>query len=511
MSVMVQLEYWLAQFEKLEFQLGPPPDTVSVSNPRTDSIALAEAGKRGNGMVSNTESRHGMWSSRWLFVLAAAGSAVGLGNIWKFPYVAGENGGGAFVLVYLICVALVGVPIMLAEVLIGREGRQSPINTMRFLTQQHHKNPRWVLFGWLGVLAGFLILSYYAVIAGWALYYIFRMADGTFNGISAEYASQAFNELLANPWQMLFWHTLFMAATVFIIGRGVIRGLETAIRWIMPLLFVLLFVLLGYSVTSGGFAQGWDFMFRFDWQSITGEAFLLALGQAFFSLSLGMGVIMAYGAYVPSSTSITGTVATIAALDTVVAVVAGLAIFPIVFANGLEPGQGPGLMFVTIPLAFGQLPLGTLFGAIFFLLVSFAAVTSAISIAEPALAYLVEEYNAKRSRVAMTFGGVCWLLGIGTVLSFNEWSDVYVVGDLTVFGFVDYLSQNIMLPLGGFFIVLFAVYVLPKGVVQSQLRLSGKAQELAWRVLGGVVAPLGLLAVFLVTIIGFDTIRAWFS
>ena len=462
-------------------------------------------------MAFSSESRHGMWSSRWLFVLAAAGSAVGLGNIWKFPYIAGENGGGAFVLVYLVCVALVGVPIMIAEVLIGREGRQSPINTMRFLTQQHHQRPAWVLIGWMGVLAGFLILSYYAVIAGWAIYYILRMADGTFVGVSAEYANQAFNEFLANPWQMVLWHTLFMVVTVFIVGRGVIKGLETAIRWFMPLLFVLLLVLLGYGVTSGGFAQGVDFMFRFEWGSVTGEAFLIAMGQAFFTLSVGMGAIMAYGAYVPSSASITGTVVTIAALDTVVAVAAGLAIFPIVFANGLEPGQGPGLMFVTIPLAFGNLPLGALFGTVFFLLVSFAAITSAISITEPALAYLVEEYNAKRSRVALTLCGFCWFLGIGTVLSFNEWSDFHVVGDLTIFAFVDYVSQNIMLPLGGLFIVLFAAYALPKAVVQSQLRLSNRAQELLWRILARVVAPLGVLAVFLVTIIGFDTLKGWLS
>ncbi len=462
-------------------------------------------------MAPSSESRHGMWSSRWLFVLAAAGSAVGLGNIWKFPYIAGENGGGAFVIVYLVCVALVGVPIMMAEVLIGREGRQSPINTMRFLTRQHHRKPSWVLVGWIGVAAGFLILSYYAVVAGWAIYYILRMADGTFTGVSAEFADQAFNEFLADPWQLLMWHTLFMAITIFIVGRGVIKGLESAIRWFMPLLFVLLLVLLGYSMTSSGFGQGVDFMFGFDWGSITGEAFLIAMGQAFFTLSLGMGAIMAYGAYVPSSASITSTVITIALLDTVVAVAAGLAIFPIVFANGLEPGQGPGLMFVTVPLAFGQLPLGALFGAVFFLLVSFAAITSAISLTEPALAYLVEQYNARRSRVAISMGLFCWLLGIGTVLSFNEWADVHVVGDLTIFAFVDYLSQNIMLPLGGLFIVLFAAYALPKSVVQGQLGLSNRASELLWRALGGVVAPLGVLAVFLVTIVGFDTIKAWFS
>ena len=437
---------------------------------------------------------------------------MGLGNIWKFPYIAGENGGGAFVLVYLVCVALVGVPIMIAEVLIGREGRQSPINTMRFLTQQHHRRPTWVLIGWMGVLAGFLILSYYAVIAGWAIYYILRMADGTFVGVSAEYANQAFKRVSGEPpgrWRSgtrCSW-----AATAFIVGRGVIRGLESAIRWFMPLLFVLLLVLLGYGVTSGGFAQGVDFMFGFEWESVTGEAFLIAMGQAFFTLSVGMGAIMAYGAYVPGSASLTSTVVTIAALDTVVAVAAGLAIFPIVFANGLEPGHGPGLMFVTVPLAFGNLPLGALFGTIFFLLVSFAAITSAISITEPALAYLVEEYNAKRSRVAITLCGFCWLLGIGTVLSFNEWSDVHVVGDMTIFAFVDYVSQNIMLPLGGLFIVLFAAYALPRAVVQSQLRLSNRAQQVLWRVLASVVAPLGVLAVFLVTIVGFDRLRDWFS
>ena len=461
-------------------------------------------------MANSSESRHGMWSSRWLFVLAAAGSAVGLGNIWKFPYIAGENGGGAFVLIYLVCVVLVGLPIMIAETMIGREGRQSPINTMRMLTQQHRRKPAWVLIGWMGVLAGFLILSYYGVIAGWALYYITRMAQGTFTGVSAEFANEAFNDLLANPWQMVFWQTLFMALTVYIVGRGVVKGLETAIRWFMPMLFVLLIVLVGYGVNSGGFAQGVDFMFSFNWEAVTGEALLIAMGQAFFTLSLGMGAIMAYGAYLPSSVSITQSIVTIAVLDTVVAIAAGLAIFPIVFANGLDPSQGEGLMFVTLPLAFGQLPFGALFGAIFFILVSFAAITSAISLTEPALAYLVEEYNAKRSRVAISLGVFCWLLGIGTVLSFNEWADVFVVGDLTIFAFVDYVSQNIMLPLGGLFIALFAAFALPKAVVVSQLGLKSKVSELTWKVLGGVVAPLGVLTVFVVTIVGIDTLKEWF-
>ncbi|MEQ8861632.1 MAG: sodium-dependent transporter [Pseudomonadales bacterium] len=453
-------------------------------------------------MAVSSESRHGMWSSRWLFVLAAAGSAVGLGNIWKFPYIAGENGGGAFVLIYLGCVAFVGIPIMMAEVLIGREGRQSPINTMRALVQQHHRNAAWVLIGWMGVLAGFLILSYYTVIAGWALFYVLQMARGVMDGATGEFAAATFNDFLADPWQLVFWQTLFMVATVFIISRGVIKGLETAIRWFMPLLFVLLFVLLGYSATTDGFDQGWDFMFAFNWETVSGDTILIAMGQAFFTLSLGMGAIMAYGAYVPSDTSIVGTVSIIAILDTVVAVAAGLAIFPVVFANGLEPGQGPGLMFVTIPLAFGQMPLGALFGTLFFVLVSFAAITSAISISEPALAYLVETYNAKRSRVAVSLGVISWILGIGTVLSFNVWADVHIVGQLTFFDFVDYVSQNIMLPLGGMFIALFAAWALPKTVIGSQLGLQSGWVNLVWKLLCGVAAPLGVAVVFIATLLG---------
>lgn len=449
-----------------------------------------------------TESRHGMWSSRWLFVLAAAGSAVGLGNIWKFPYIAGENGGGAFVLIYLACVGIVGIPIMMAEVLIGREGRQSPINTMRSLVQQHHRSPAWVLIGWMGVVAGFLILSYYTVIAGWALYYIVEMAGGVMNGATGEFAAARFADFLADPWQLVFWQTVFMAATVFIVARGVIKGLETAIRWFMPLLFILLIVLLGYAVTTDGFQQGFDFMFAFNWESVTGDAVLVAMGQAFFTLSLGMGAIMAYGAYVPSNASIASTVGIIAGLDTLVAVAAGLAIFPIVFANGLEPGQGPGLMFVTIPLAFGQMPLGAVFGTLFFMLVSFAAITSAISISEPALAYLVETYNAKRSRVAISLGVISWVLGLGTVLSFNVWADVHIVGELTFFDFVDYVSQNVMLPLGGMFIALFAAWGLPRTVIGSQLGLQAGWVNVVWKVLCGVIAPLGVLAVFLGTFLG---------
>ena len=439
-----------------------------------------------------------MWSSRWLFILAAAGSAVGIGNIWKFPYIAGQNGGGAFVIIYLVCIAAVGIPIMISEVMMGREGRQSPINTMRTLVERAQANPMWVLIGWMGVLAGFLILSYYAVIAGWAMNYVVLTAAGTFESVTATGAADTYNTFLANPWELIFWQTLFMALTVWIVGKGVSKGLETAIRWFMPLLFVLLIVLLVYSVNSGGFQQGWDFMFKVDPAAFTNpQIWLLAMGQSFFTLSLGMGAMMAYGAYVPEKAGIGGTVAIIAILDTTVAVAAGLAIFPIVFANGLDAAQGPGLMFVTIPLAFGQFPLGAVFGTLFFVLVSFAALTSAISLTEPVLAYLVEEYNAKRKRVAISVGVLCWILGLGTVFSFNIWSDVTVVGGLSVFDFIDYVSQNIMLPLGGLLIAIFAVWVLPKSVMEKQLGFKGGFLFGLWRVVAGIVAPLGVLAVFI--------------
>ena len=452
-------------------------------------------------MSISTQSSDGRWSSRWLFVLAAAGSAVGLGNIWKFPYIAGENGGGAFVLIYLVCVAFVGAPIMISEVMLGRKGRASPINTRRKLTQAAGASSRWTFLGWMGVLAGILILSYYAVIAGWALNYIWLTASGTFDSASAQVATTTFDQLQQDPLAMMGWHGVFMLITIWIVARGVSRGLESAIKWFMPLLFVLLLVLLGYSMSSGGFAQGWAFMFDFNWSVVGPETWLIAMGQAFFTLSLGMGTMMVYGSYVPEDSHIGSTVLTIVALDTFVAVAAGLAIFPLVFVNGLEVGQGPGLMFVTLPLAFGQLPMGALFGTVFFVLVSFAAITSAISLTEPAIAYVVEEYNAKRSRVAISLGVFCWLLGLGTVFSFNIWADVKPLFGLNFFELVDQLSQNIMLPLGGLLIALFTVWALPQIIVREQLEVSSDRVMLCWRVIGGVIAPLGVAAVFVYTLL----------
>ncbi|MCY3820029.1 MAG: sodium-dependent transporter [Gammaproteobacteria bacterium] len=455
-------------------------------------------------MAESDVSRHGMWSSRTLFILAAVGSAVGLGNIWRFPYITGENGGGAFVVLYLLCIAAVGIPVMMAEVMLGRQGRQSPINTMRSLAQQSDAWRGWSVIGWMGALGGFLILSYYSVVAGWALYYIYLLASGTFVGTEAAAAGAAFDAFLANPGLLVGFHTLFMVITVFIVGAGVVAGLERAIRWFMPLLFVLLGVLLVYGATEGDFAAGFNFMFSWNWEKLTADGVLEALGHAFFTLSVGMGAIMAYGSYMPNKASIPSAVVVIGLLDTLVAIAAGLAIFAIVFANGLEPGQGPGLLFVTVPIAFGNMGLGVLFGTLFFILVTFAAITSAISIIEPAMAFAVEEFNARRWHVALVLGLVCWILGLGTVFSFNAWADVHVVGEMTFFDFFDFVTQKVMLPLGGLLIAVFAAWVLPKTVVDAQLRLPGGGPvELLWQVLIEVAAPLGVFAVFAYTLYHF--------
>lgn len=447
-------------------------------------------------MQEQRKSIHGEWSSRWIFILAATGSAVGLGNIWKFPYITGENGGGAFVLVYLLCIALIGIPIMMSEVLLGRRGRQSPINTMRMLAQQEGRSKAWALLGWSGVLAGFLILSYYSVIAGWALSYIAKTASGTFVGLDAAAVGKVFSDFIADPVKLLVWHTLFMVLTMVVVARGVKRGLEVAIRFLMPALFVLLVIMVGYAVTTGAFAQGLSFLFTPDFGKLTWGSVLIAMGHAFFTLSLGMGAIMIYGSYMPHDASIAKTSMIVAAADTLVALLAGMAIFPIVFANNLAPGSGPGLIFATLPIAFGQMAGGTFFGTLFFILLSFAAWTSSISLIEPAVAWLVENRGMSRARASVIAGLVTWLVGIGTVLSFNLWSGLKIF-DKTFFDLLDYLTANIMLPLGGLLIAVFAAWVLKRQTTVNELELGEGLAYQTWQVLVRYITPAAVLVVFL--------------
>ena len=441
------------------------------------------------------KSLHGHWSSRMAFILAVTGSAVGLGNIWKFPYIAGQNGGGAFVLVYLICVIVIGMPVMMSEVLIGRRGRRNPVATMELLGREEGGSGRWRWVGGMGVVAGILILSYYSVIAGWTLAYIVKSATGTFAGASAAAVSQTFNQFTGDWRLVAFCHTLFMSLSVFVVARGVERGLEQAVRFMVPALLILMLVLLGYSINSGYFDEGVAFMFTPDFERLTWGSVLAALGQAFFTLSIGMGAIMAYGAYLPEETSITGASAAVVTADTSIAILAGLAIFPLVFANNLDPADGPGLVFDTLPLAFGQMAGGTFFSTIFFVLLSFAAWTSAIGLMEPAVAWIVERFNKTRAQATVATGLLIWFIGMGSVLSFNVLSDAKFLAG-TIFDNVDYLTSNIMLPLGGLLIVLFAGWVMCRNSTADELRGSGGWYK-TWRVLARFVAPIGILLVLI--------------
>jgi NSS family neurotransmitter:Na+ symporter len=450
-----------------------------------------------------SESMHGMWSSRIMFILAAAGSAVGLGNIWRFPYIAGENGGAVFVIAYLACIFAMGVPIMVAEITLGRAGRQSPINSMRDLAKRSGASGAWQIIGWMGALAGFMILSFYAVVAGWALAYLFEMASGSFNGTDAQNANEAFGELTGNPFTIVGWHTLFIVITTFIAARGVGKGLETTVKYLMPLLFILLILLLIWAaLTSGHFMEGLSFLFAFKADQFSTDAILMAMGQAFFTLSIGMGAIMAYGAYLPKGTSILGSTAIIALLDTSVALLAGMVIFPIVFANGLEPSAGPGLMFITLPLAFGQMAGGQFFGSLFFLLVVFAAITSAISLVEPAIAWLVEKLKVKRATGAIVVGGLSWLLGLGSAFSFNIWSDVTLLPGKNFFDSMDFVTNNIILPLGGILIAVFAGWILDQKIFDEELVELSPAVRRLLKFLLRIVAPSAVSVVFVVTLFG---------
>jgi len=443
-------------------------------------------------------SIHGQWSSRWAFILAATGSAVGLGNIWKFPYIAGENGGGAFVLVYLVCIAIIGIPIMMAEVMLGRRGRQSPINAMLSLSEEASAHRGWQIVGWSGMIAGFLILSYYSVIAGWALAYVFRAGDGLFSGATAEMVDGMFNDLVSDPERLLAWHTIFMVMTMVVVARGVRSGLEQAVRFLMPALFIILVVLVGYAMNTGSFLDGLSFLFKPDFSKITSAGILIALGHAFFTLSLGMGAIMIYGSYMTDDASITKTSFTVAIADTLVALFAGMAIFPVVFANGLEPGAGPGLIFKTLPLAFGQMPGGTFFGMLFFILLVFAAWSSSISLIEPMVAWLVENRGVNRVTASVTSGVLTWVLGIGTIFSFNVLSGVTLF-DKTFFDLLDFLTANIMLPLGGLFIAVFATWVMKRQASRDEIVPVGKSDAgyRIWFLLTRFITPVAVIIVFL--------------
>jgi len=433
------------------------------------------------------------------FVLAAAGSAVGLGNIWKFPYMVGESGGAAFVFVYLLCIALIGLPILVSEWLLGRRGQKNPASTMSELARTAKKPRAWAIVGISGIVGAFLILSFYSVIGGWSLYYTVNSVSGAFSGQDADGIGALFNGMLSNPGLLLLGHSVFMLLVIGIVARGVTKGLEGAVRILMPVLALLLVVLIGYGMTTGHFGEALTYMFNPDWSKLTAETVLAALGHAFFTLSLGMGIMMAYGSYLGKEIDLLQTARTVIIMDTVIALGAGLAIFPIVFANNLDVASGPGLIFVTLPLAFGNIDGGLLLGLMFFLLLTFAALTSAISLLEPVVEFIEERTPLSRVMATVVAGVGAWLLGIAALLSFNVWSEPVLFG-LGVFDLLDTLTSKIMLPLTGLGAILFTAWCLERSSVEDELGLSATGKSV-WNVIARYVAPAGVIAVFVTGLI----------
>ncbi len=434
------------------------------------------------------------WSSKWAFILAATGAAVGLGNIWRFPYMAGSHGGSAFVVLYLIFVLILGLPIMIAEILIGRRARKNPVDALITLAKQSKRSKYWGLLGWWGALALLLVLSFYSVVSGWSIAYLIKSISGQFNGLNADQVNHVWHQFLSNPWRLLGWHTLFMALTIGVIIRGVHEGLEKATQFMMPALYLILLALVIYAACVGNFAKAARFLFDFNINTITSSVVIAAMGHAFFTLALGAGAMLTYGAYVPKNVNIAQTVFIVAALDVLVAILAGFAIFPLVFAHHLSPSAGPGLMFVALPIAFADIPGGAFVGGLFFLLLLFAAWTSSINLAEPLVITLQYRLKVKRKTAAVLVGVFAWSIGIGSLLSFNLWKDVKFFHTYTVFDLATNIPTNIILPIGGLGFALFAGWVMKKSATRSEL--NSKLYP-AWRFLIRYIAPAGIFIVFI--------------
>lgn len=434
-------------------------------------------------MSNNVSTDYPTWNNRLTYILATTGAAVGLGNIWKFPYIAGENGGGAFVLMYLFCILLFGLPIMMAEVLLGRKGRANPVHAILSITREIDVSKFWSMIGMMGVAAGIMILMYYSVVAGWSLEYVYQSATGKYIGLPANEVASGFSALSADPGRQLLWHTIFILITTFIVGLGVTRGIGNAVNILMPILFLLLLLVLWYSFRNGEFQKGLEFMFAPDFSKLTGQSVLIAMGHAFFTLSLGMGTVMVYGSYMPSGQSISVASLSVASLDTLIALVAGMAIFPLVFMSGLEPGSGPGLLFETLPIAFSSMWGGTFFGTGFFILVAIAALSSSISLIEPGIAWL-ERTGISRIVSAILLTLLCWSGGVASIYSGS------------VFNTLDFLTANIMLPLGGLLISIFVGWKLGYTRVRKQISELPVLLFNLWFIVLRFIAPAGVIIIF---------------
>ena len=447
-----------------------------------------------------TKNNRANFGSKLGVILASAGSAVGLGNIWRFPFETGNHGGAAFILIYLGCVLFFGIPIMVAEFSIGRHSRANTAGAYQKLAPGTHW--RWV--GRMGVLAGFLILGYYSVVAGWTLEYIVQAGTNAFAGQSANDFIASFNGFVAHPWRPALWMVAFMLMTHFIIVKGVERGIEKSSKIMMPMLFLLLIVLAVCSVSLPGAGAGIEFLLKPDFSKVDGNVLLGAMGQAFFSLSLGMGCLCTYASYFRNDTNLPKTALNVGWIDTMVAILAGFIIFPAAFSVGIQPDAGPSLLFITLPnvfqQAFGNLPwLAVILSIMFYVLLALAALTSTISLHEVVTAYLHEEFNLTRGRAAKLVTAGCTFLGVLCSLSLGVGKELTIFG-LTLFDLFDFLTAKIMLPLGGFFIAIFTGWYLDKRIVWEEVSNNGtlpKAVYRIWLFLLKYIAPIGIGFIFI--------------
>jgi NSS family neurotransmitter:Na+ symporter len=436
------------------------------------------------------------WSNRPAFLLATVGGAVGLGNLWRFPYIAGENGGGGFVLIYLAFVFLLGLPILSSELLIGRKSHKSPLNSMRELVNSHNANSLWKSIGWMSVLLPFLGFSYYVVVCAWAIDYLYLAIINSFETIDGNTSAQLFSERTSHSSLQIFLSGIFISMTIWVISKGVNNGIAKMSKILMPMLFVLIIILVIYGMIQGEFIQAVEFLFKPDFSKINGQSVIMALGQALFSLAIGTGLIMTYGSYMPDHYSIKESAAIVCIGDTLVALLAGLAIFPIVFANDLNPGEGPSLIFITLPIAFGSMPGGHLIGILFFILLIFAAFTSTMGMLEPIVAWLEEKYPGKRRILSIIAGFAIWLFALGSILSFSTMADIKPLSFLNIdrnfFGIIDFTVANLLLPINALLIAAFSGWVIKDSVLKEQFSKDTSNWRIYWRFTNRFIAPIAI-------------------
>jgi NSS family neurotransmitter:Na+ symporter len=439
------------------------------------------------------------WSSRLGFLLAAVGFAVGMGNIWRFPYQLGENGGSAFLIIYLACALAIGLPLLVTELSIGRRGRASASKSYVNVARESGRSSGWGFVGNLGIFCAFVILSYYSVLSGWTVDYLVKAATGTFEGKTADDTGAMFAALLANPWVLMFWNTVIHVMIVIVISQGVQSGIERAMKILMPSLFIAMIVMVMYGMFAGDMGQTLRFLLEPDFSKITFGTLMDAIGQAFFSIGIGMGGLVVFGSYMPKDFSIPRSSVAVIFLDTGVAVLAGFAIFPLVFQYGLNPGGGPGLIFQTLPLAFGQMPGGQIFGSIFFILLISAALSSCLGLAEGVTNWLDEHMNVPRKRGILYVVGSAWLLGIASILGFSVWKDVRLLEfipsyrGLDIFDTLDTLAANNLLLLGGSMSAIFFGWLVPKALKLDEMGVKDNLFFWFWRFMIRFIIPPVLL------------------